>query len=138
MTGWHFNRFGVRTSHGTRNPAGGFTLIELVVVLTLIGLLLTIAAPRYFHIIDRGRDSVLRQNVSTIRDAIDKFYGDLGRYPDSLDELVTRRYLRQVPVDPGTEQPSWTIVAPADPTQGAVYDIQPAATPASAAGAQGS
>jgi general secretion pathway protein G len=138
MAGWHFSHLRKCNSHGTRAPADGFTLIELVVVLTLIGLLLTIAAPRYFHIIDRGRDSVLRQNVSTIRDAIDKFHGDLGRYPDSLDELVTRRYLRQVPVDPTTEQPSWTIVAPADPAQGAVYDIQPAATPASAAGAQGS
>jgi general secretion pathway protein G len=124
--------------HGSRARADGFTLIELVVVLTLIGLLLTIAAPRYFHIIDRGRDSVQRQNVSTIRDAIDKFYGDLGRYPDSLEELVTRRYLRQVPVDPSTEQPSWTIVAPADPTQGAVYDVLPPASPASAAGAEGS
>jgi general secretion pathway protein G len=132
------SRCRVRTARGQRARAGGFTLIELVVVLTLIGLLLTIAAPRYFHIIDRGRDSVQRQNVSTIRDAIDKFYGDLGRYPDSLDELVTRRYLRQVPVDPTTEQPSWTIVAPADPTQGAVYDIQPAAASASAAGAEGS
>jgi general secretion pathway protein G len=110
----------------------------LVVVLTLIGLLLTIAAPRYFHIIDRGRDTVLRQNVGTIRDAIDKFYGDLGRYPDSLDELVTRRYLRQVPLDPTTEQPNWTIVAPADPTHGAVYDVQSAAAAASAASAAGS
>jgi general secretion pathway protein G len=114
--------------------ARGFTLVELVVVLTLIGLLLTLATPRYFHIVDRGRDTVQRQNLSTIRDAIDKFYGDLGRYPDSLEELVTRRYLRQVPVDPATEQPDWTVVAPADPTSGAVYDIHPAGTAASAAG----
>jgi general secretion pathway protein G len=110
-----------------RSRDGGFTLIELVVVLTLIGLLLTIAAPRYFHIIDRGRDTVQRQNISTIRDAIDKFYGDLGRYPDTLDELVTKRYLRQVPLDPITEQANWAVVAPTDAAQGAVYDIRPSA-----------
>jgi general secretion pathway protein G len=108
----------------------GFTLIELVVVLTLVGLLLTIAAPRYFHIVDKGRDTVQRQNIATIRDAIDKFFGDVGRYPDTLDELVTKRYLRQVPVDPATEQANWTIVAPADAQQGAVYDIRSAVAPA--------
>jgi general secretion pathway protein G len=125
---------GVRALSRQRAHGLGFTLIELVVVLTLIGLLLTLAAPRYFHVIDRGRDTVQRQNISTIRDAIDKFYGDLGRYPDSLDELVTRRYLRQVPVDPTTEQANWAVVAPADPTQGAIYDVHSAAEAASASG----
>jgi general secretion pathway protein G len=111
--------------YGTRGD--GFTLVELVVVLTLIGLLLTIAAPRYFHIIERGRDTVQRQNIGTIRDAIDKFHGDLGRYPDTLEELVNKRYLRQVPLDPITEQANWAVIAPTDGAQGAVYDIRPAA-----------
>ena len=121
---------------GRRAPAG-FTLIELVVVLTLLRLLLSIAAPRYVHIIERGRDTVQRQNLSTIRDAIDKFYGDLGRYPDNLDELVSRRYLRQVPVDPASGQASWSVVAPADPSKGAVFDVQPLAAPESPASAAG-
>jgi len=125
-------------SRGARASAGGFTPIERVVVLNLIGLLLTIAAPRYFHTIDRGRDSMLRQHLSTIRDAIDKFHGDLRRYPDSLDEPVTRRDPRLAPLDPTTEQHSCTTVTPAAPAQDAVYDVQPTATPASAATAVGS
>lgn len=110
-----------------RTRQRAFTLIEMVVVLTLLGVLLTIAVPRYFHIIDRGRSSVQRQNISVVRDAIDKFNGDLGRYPDSLDELVARRYLRAIPLDPVTERPDWTIVAPADSSLGSVYDIRSAA-----------
>jgi len=105
----------------------GFTLIELVVVMTIIALLLTIALPRYFHSLDNGRSAVQRQNLATLRDAIDKFFGDLGRYPDALDELVTRHYLRDVPLDPVTEQRDWVIVAPPDAAlAGAVYDIRPA------------
>jgi general secretion pathway protein G len=104
----------------------GFTLIEMMVVLTLIALLLTLAIPRYFSALDNGRLQVQRQNVATLRDAIDKFYGDQGKYPDSLDELVTKRYLRQVPVDPVSEKPDWVVVAPEDAALGAVFDVQPA------------
>lgn len=105
----------------------GFTLIELVVVMAVIGLLLTIALPRYMHTLDNGRSAVQRQNVATIRDAIDKFYGDMGRYPDALDELVTRRYLRDVPLDPVSEQRNWVVVPPPDSAQpGSVYDVHPA------------
>ncbi len=104
----------------------GFTLIEMLVVMTLIALLLTLATPRYFRSLDAGRTQVQRQNLSTIRDAIDKFFGDLGRYPDSLDELATRHYLRQVPVDPVSELPNWVTLPPADASLGNVYDVQPA------------
>jgi general secretion pathway protein G len=117
-------------AHGARR---GFTLIELVVVLSLIGLLLALAMPRYFHSLDVGRAAVQRQNIATIRDAIDKFYGDLGRYPDSLEDLVAKQYLREVPVDPLTDKPDWELVAPQDTTQGAVYDIRSAIKPQSAA-----
>jgi general secretion pathway protein G len=110
--------------------ARGFTLIEMLVVMTLIALLLTLAVPRYFHSLDIGRATVQRQNISTIRDAIDKFYGDLGHYPDTVEELVTKRYLRSVPIDPVSESADWVVVAPSDPTLGNVFDIQP---PASAA-----
>ena len=91
----------------------GFTLIELMVVMATIALLLTLAVPRYFHAIDNGKISVQRQNIATIRDAIDKFYGDQARYPETLQELVQAKYLRNsklkptdvyfVPVEPGAE-----------------------------------
>jgi len=106
--------------------AHGFTLIELMVVMATIALLLTLAVPRYFHAIDNGKLSVQRQNIATIRDAIDKFYGDQARYPESLQELVQARYLRSVPVDPLTEAPNWIVIAPQDPTQGAVFDVRSA------------
>ena len=114
-----------RSSRTASGRTGGFTLLEMLVVMTLIALLLTLALPRYFHALDYGRANVQRQNLATIRDAIDKFHGDLGRYPDSLDELVARRYLRQVPVDPLSETSDWVVVAPQDTTEGNVYDIQP-------------
>jgi general secretion pathway protein G len=114
----------------------GFTLIEMLVVMTLVAMLLTLAVPRFFGSLDKSRVVVQKQNAATIRDAIDKFSADLGRYPESLDELVSRHYLRQVPIDPVSETATWTLVAPPDPTQGNVYDIlpvaasQPAAQPA--------
>ena len=107
----------------------GFTLIEMVVVLTLIALLLTLAIPRYFSTLDRGRLQVQRQNVATLRDAIDKFYGDKGRYPETLEELVSKRYLREVPVDPMSEKPNWVVIAPEDASAGAVFDVKPASKP---------
>ena len=119
--------------HARSPRRGGFTLIEMLVVMTLIALLLTLAVPRYFGSVDSGRLTVQRENLATIRDAIDKFSADLGRYPDTLDELVTKHYLRQIPVDPVSELAAWTVVAPADPQQGSVYDVLAPASPASAA-----
>lgn len=105
----------------------GFTLIEMLVVMTLIALLLTLAVPRYFSALEQGRLNVQRQNIATLRDAIDKFNADQGRYPETLEELVTRKYLRQVPLDPVTEAADWVVIAPADAALGNVYDVQPAA-----------
>lgn len=118
--------FAVRTGHALRR---GFTLIEMLVVMTLIALLLTLAVPRYFSALDNGRDRVQKQNIATLRDAIDKFKADLGRYPENLDELVAKKYLRQVPLDPVTENADWVIIAPANPEEGNVYDVRPAPLP---------
>ena len=105
--------------------ARGFTLIELLVVLAIIGGLLSLAAPRYLHRVDLAKETVLMSDLATMRDAVDKFFGDTGRYPASLDELVTRRYLRKIPPDPITESTdSWVLVAPPAPDQGAVYDVK--------------
>lgn len=105
----------------------GFTLIEMVIVMAVIGLLLTLAVPRYFTALDNGKVKVQQQNLATMRDALDKFFGDKGRYPESLDELVQTRYLRSVPLDPITETPNWIAIAPADPAMSGVYDVRSAA-----------
>jgi general secretion pathway protein G len=117
---------------------GGFTLIELMVVMVLIALLLTLAVPRYFSTIDNGKAAVQRQNISAIRDAIDKYYGDLGKYPETLQDLVDKKYLRSVPVDPLTELPNWVAVPPTDPNLTGVYDIRSAKAPQGGSGAGGS
>lgn len=103
----------------------GFTLIELLVVMALIGMLLSLSVPRYFGNVDKAKESVLRQNLAQTRDAIDKYFGDNGRYPDSLDEIVARRYLRKLPVDPITDRSdSWVIVAPGKKDMGVVFDVR--------------
>lgn len=105
----------------------GFTLIELVIALALLALIISIAVPQYFGMIDRGRLAVQAQSLSVMRDAIDKFHGDRGRYPNSLDELVASRYLRAIPVDPVTEQADWVIIAPRAAVAGKVFDVRSAA-----------
>jgi general secretion pathway protein G len=114
----------------------GFTLIELLVVMAIIAALLAIAVPRYFHSVDRSKESVLRQNLRTTREAIDRFYGDVGRYPETLEELVARRYLRSLPFDPVLESyGAWILVPPPEATQpGRVYDLKSAAPGAASDG----
>jgi len=113
----------------------GFTLIELLVVMAIVALLLTLAMPRYFRSIDTAKENVLRENLTTVRDAIDKHYSDTGRYPDALETLVQKRYLRALPVDPVTESTqTWVMVAPADPSKGSVFNIRSGATGVSRAG----
>lgn len=103
----------------------GFTLIELLVVITIIALLLTIAVPRYFGGVDRAKEAVLQEDLATMRDALDKFYADTGKYPATLDELVSRRYLRKIPVDPITDSAeTWETIPPEDPLLGGVYDVK--------------
>lgn len=101
----------------------GFTLIELLVVFTLLALLLSIALPRYLQATGASREKARSQNMATIRDALDKYKADQGNYPATLDELVTKQYLRNVPVDPVTGSRAWTLLSdPAKATPG-VYDI---------------
>ncbi len=102
----------------------GFTLIELLVVLAIIGTLTALVAPRYWGQVDVAKEAVLRDNLRGTREVIDKFYGDTGRYPESLQELVERRYLRSLPMDPVTGSATgWTLVSPPEGADGAVYDL---------------
>lgn len=111
----------------------GFTLIELLVVLAILALLMTVAVPRYFHSIDQSKETILKENLRITRSAIDSFYGDNGRYPQSLDELVERGYLRNLPIDPVTESPATWIVVPAADGNG-VFDLHSGAPGAARSG----
>jgi len=103
----------------------GFTLIELMVVLAVIATLLAIALPRYFSSLEKSREAVLQQNLVMMRETLDKYYGDKGKYPDALDELVSSKYLRTLPVDPITESnATWIIIPPDLPEMGGVYDVR--------------
>ena len=103
----------------------GFTLIELLAVMVIIALLLTIATPKYFGSVDRSRESVLRQDLATMREALDKYYGDTGQYPDALEDLTKKKYLRGIPRDPMTDSDTtWVIIAPSNDAKGAVYDVK--------------
>jgi general secretion pathway protein G len=102
----------------------GFTLIELLVVLAILGLLLSLATPKYFHSVDQAKETVLAENLHTTREALDRFHADRGRYPASLDELVTHRYLRALPVDPVNDSRSeWMLVMSSQET-GGVSDLR--------------
>lgn len=121
----------------TMSRRHGFTLIELLVVLAIVSTLLLLVAPRYFHRVDQSREAVLRDNLRTTRDVLDKFYADLGRYPESLNELVDRGYLRSVPYDPLTESSgTWTVVPAPEGYAGAVYDVHSGAPGAAADGSK--
>jgi general secretion pathway protein G len=103
----------------------GFTLVELMVVLAVIALLISIVAPHYVGRIARAEEAVLRENLTLMRDALDRHYADAGRYPGSLDELVKKRYLRSIPSDPMTQSnTTWVVIGPDDPKKGAVFDVR--------------
>ncbi|MDE2221008.1 MAG: prepilin-type N-terminal cleavage/methylation domain-containing protein [Gammaproteobacteria bacterium] len=104
--------------------ARGFTLIELLVVMSIIAVLLTIAVPRYFKTLERSRETVLRQDLNVMREAIDKHYGDYGQYPDSLAALVERKYIRAIPAEPITKSAdAWQVVVSEDPDHPGIRDV---------------
>ena len=113
------------TRRAGRTTTHGFTLIELLIVMAIIGTLLSIAVPRYFHSLQHARETVLKQDLSILREAIDKYYADLNQYPEKLPDLVDKHYVRSMPVDPFTRlADTWTVVASDDPDHPGIRDIQ--------------
>ena len=102
----------------------GFTLLELLVVMAIIATLLTIAVPRYFRSLERSKEAVLKQDIATLRESIDKFYGDTGKYPETLAILVEKHYLRSIPVDPiAKSAEKWVVVNADDPEDTGIKDV---------------
>lgn len=109
-----------------RRRRGGFTLIELLVVMAVIATLLSIAVPRYFIHLDRAREASLRESLAVMRDALDKYRADTGRYPENLQELADKHYLRRVPTDPLTNSSeTWVAVPPpGEPGERRLWDVR--------------
>jgi general secretion pathway protein G len=124
------------TNRGEPMKPRGYTLIELLVTMVIIALLLTLAAPRYFGQVDKAKEDVLREDLYLMRDAIDKYFMDRGRYPDQLEDLVTHKYLRAIPVEPYTgSRTTWVIEETTDGTPGNVFNVR---TPTRGKGRDGS
>lgn len=98
----------------------GFTLIEMLVVLSVIGLLLSLVAPSYLHHVDRAQELALKHNLKAVRESIDQFRADRGRDPASLDELVSTHYLRALPLDPITDRADTWVPVQVD---GGLHDL---------------
>lgn len=90
----------------------GFTLIELMVVLAIVAMMAAIVSPRYFRSIARARETSLRTSLKVMRESIDKFAGDMDRYPESLEEMAAKHYVREIPVDPITGRSDTWVVTP--------------------------
>ena len=113
-----------------RRRNSGFTLIEILIVISLIFVLAGIALVQYQRSVTRTKEAVLKEDLFRLRDAIDQYYADKNKYPESLEALVTEKYIRAVPVDPFTQsaeswQPVMSEPDPLNPTaQPGIYDVK--------------
>jgi general secretion pathway protein G len=119
-----------RSLAAKRASEGGFTLIELMIVMSLIVILASIGLAVYTNSVTKAKESVLKEDLFRMRDAIDQYYSDKGKYPSSLQDLVSEKYLRSIPVDPFTNSADTWREVPAEPdptnptVQPGVYDVK--------------
>jgi general secretion pathway protein G len=128
----------VRNPPARRDAELGFTLLELITVVSLIAILTAIALPNYKAAIIQAREAVLREDLFQFRDRIDQYYADKGKYPESLEALLEEGYLRAIPADPMTGAADWTVIPaepdPDDPDATGIYDVKSASTALSVGG----
>ncbi len=125
-----------RTSSGLSRAlsSGGFTLIELLIVIALITILASMGVVQYRNSIQNSREAVLRTDLFRMRDAIDQYYADKGKYPSSLDTLVSDGYMRKIPEDPITKSADTWQTEPAEPdptnpsAEPGIYNVKSGAT----------
>ena len=102
----------------------GYTLIEMMIVVSIISILATMALPSFQKSLVRAKETNLRRTLFIMRDTIDQYYADHGRYPGSLQDLETEKYIRQIPMDPFTgNSDSWITIPPEGFAEGNVYDV---------------
>ena len=107
----------------------GYTLLELMIVVAIVGILVTLAIPNFQQSAMKAKETALKQNLFTMRAVLDQYYADRGDYPDSLESLVEGKYLRSIPVDPFTKSSTtWTEIyeeqEEGDDSPAGVYDIK--------------
>jgi general secretion pathway protein G len=118
---------GRRGALGARRGGRGFTLIEILIVITIIGILVTLAQPSFHRAVTAAREAALKENLFVFRDVIDQFYADHTKYPESLSELVEKGYIRRIPKDPITDSADTWVLVPATDDQGqpvGIYDVR--------------
>jgi len=102
----------------------GYTLIEMMIVISIISILATMALPSFQKQLVRAKETNLRRSLFIMRDTIDQYFADHGRYPGSLQDLETEKYIRQIPMDPLTGSPdTWITIPPEGFAEGNIYDV---------------
>ena len=112
---------------GGRCISGGFTLIEILIVISIIGILITLAQPSFNRAVTAAKEATLKENLFVFRDVIDQYYADNAKYPESLNALVEKGYIRKIPKDPITDSAETWVLVPANDEQGqpvGIYDVK--------------
>ena len=117
-------------ARNTKTGSSGFTLVELLIVISLISILAAMGLVQYRNSVISAREATLRTDLFRMRDAIDQYYADKGKYPSALDSLVSEGYMRKVPEDPITKTSDSWVTVPAEPdpnnpsAEPGIYDVK--------------